>query len=56
MEALIGCFAFGFLHHADLSEALQAMYLARTEMRSKNRWLFVEYTKTTGEYEAEYEW
>ena len=28
------------------SEALQAMYLARAEMRSKNRWLFVEYLGT----------
>ena len=37
MDNLIAGFEAGFLHHGDLSEALEAMYLARAEMKSKDR-------------------
>ena len=50
MEALIACFERGLLHHTDLSEITQAFYLARDEMRSKNRDIYVEYLKMKGEH------
>ena len=49
------CFEKGFLQHRDLAEILQAMYLARDEMRSKDRDDFIKHLKMTGEYQAEYE-
>jgi hypothetical protein len=55
MEALIKCFEAGFLHHGDLAKTLQAMYLARSEMRSEDRDKYIKYLKMTGEYEEEYE-
>ena len=51
---LIDCFEDGFLKHKDLAESLQSMYFARTEMRSENRNMYVEYLKRIGEYEAFY--
>ena len=55
MEALIGYFEFGLLHHGDLAETLQAFYFARAEMRSKDRNQFIEHLKKTGEYREEYD-
>ena len=55
MELLIECFARGSLRHEDLAETLQAMYLARAEMRSEGRDQYIEHLKRTGEYLAEYE-
>ena len=54
MEGLLICFEDGFLHHSDLSEILQAMYLARAEIWSEERYKHLQYLKTTGEYKAEY--
>ena len=56
IHALIKCFHNGFLHHGDLAETLQVMYLARAEMKSEDRDLYIKHLKNTGEYEAEYEW
>ena len=55
MGYLIECFERGFLHHGDLAESLQAMYCAAAEMKSEDRDQFIEYLKSTGEYEAEYD-
>jgi len=43
MDNLIAGFEAGFLHHGDLSEALEAMYLARAEMKSKDRDQWIAY-------------
>ena len=56
MEGLIASFEAGLLHHNDLAEALRAMYLARSEMRSEDRDKYIEYLKRTGKYNAEYEY
>ena len=55
MESLIICFGNGLLHHGDLAETLQAMYLARAEMKSEDRDQYIAYLKKTGEYREEYE-
>jgi hypothetical protein len=44
-------FEDGLLHHADLAETLQAMYLARAEMRSEERDQYIKYLKMKGEHE-----
>ena len=51
MEALIAAFEAGLLHHCDLAESLQAMYLARSEMKSDGRDKYIAYLKRTGSYE-----
>ena len=52
MEALIAAFEAGLLHHCDLAESLQAMYLARSEMKSDGRDNYIAcYLKRTGSYE-----
>ena len=55
METLIECFEEGFLRRKDLAETLQAMYLARAELKSDDRDTFIAYLKRTGEYREEYE-
>ena len=52
---LIAYFEDGLLHHGDLAETLQAMYLARAEMKSEDRDQYIKYLKGTGEYKAEYD-
>ena len=54
--ALIECFEDGLLHHADLAETLQSMYVARAEMRSKDRDMYIAHLKSTGAYNEEYEY
>jgi hypothetical protein len=49
------CFEIGLLHHNDLAETVQAMYLARAEMTSEDRSQYIEHLKRTGRYEAEYD-
>ena len=49
-DKLIISFEEGLLHHSDLAETLQGMYLARAERRSKDRDHFIEHMKRTGEY------
>ena len=53
---LIAGFEAGFLHHGDLSEALEAMYLARAEMKSKDRdqWIAYMYLKEHEGYNEGY--
>ena len=55
MANLVVCFEDGLLRHGALAETLQAMYRSRAEMRSKDRDMFIEHLKTTGEYEEEYD-
>ena len=55
MENLIQCFDYGFLHHGDLAETLQAFYLSRAELKSKDRDEYIKYLKMTGKYEEEYD-
>ena len=55
MEGLITCFEKGLLHHGDLAETLQAMYLARCEMMSEERTQFIEYLRKNGEDIEEYD-
>ena len=55
MDALIECFEEGLLRRKDLAETLQAMYLARAEMKSDGRDKFIAYLKRTGKYKAEYD-
>jgi hypothetical protein len=55
MEVLVQCFEFGFLHHADLAEVLQAMYLAIADLKSEDRDLYIEHLKKTGQYDEDYE-
>jgi hypothetical protein len=55
MEALIGCFENGLFQHCDFVETLQAFYLARDLMKSKERDEYIAHLKETGEYEAEYD-
>ena len=55
MGALIVYFEYGWLHHADLTETLQALYLSRFEMKSEGRDQHIAYLKMIGEYHAEYE-
>ena len=54
MKCLIGGFEPGFLHQRDLSEALQAMYLARAEMKSKDRDQWIAYLKEHEGYNEGY--
>jgi TPR repeat protein len=54
-DLITDCFEKGLLHHADLAETLQAMYRARAELKSEDRDKYIEYTKMTGEYTAEYD-
>ena len=54
MEGLLICYEDGLLHHSDLAETLQAMYLARAEIWSEERYTHIEHLKTKGEYNAEY--
>ena len=54
MEALISCFECCLLRHADLAETVQAFYLARAEMRSKDRDYYINHLKMTGKYKEEY--
>ena len=56
MEPLMMCFESGDLHHRDLAKTLQAMYRARSEMRSEDRAKYIAYLKSTGKYEAEFDW
>ena len=51
MEALIAAFGADLLHHCDLAESLQTMYLARSEMKSDGRDKYIAYLKSTGSYE-----
>ena len=51
MAALIAYFEQGSLRHGDLAETLQAMYLARAELSSKDRKKYIEHLKKTGEYD-----
>ena len=53
MEALIDYFEDGFLKHGDLAESLKDMYLAKAEMSSKARDMFITHLKETGEYEKD---
>ena len=50
MNILIRYFEDCSLHHADLAETLQAFYRSRAEMKSKDRDLYIEHLKKTGEY------
>ena len=56
MKKLVECFEKGILHHGDLAETLQNMYLARAEMKSKDRDQFIKYLKETGKYLEAYDW
>ena len=51
MDSLLARFEDGLLRHGDLGETLQAFYIARAEMRSEDRDLYIEYLKNT-EYSA----
>ena len=55
MEALIAAFGADLLHHCDLAESLQAMYLARAEMKSEGRDQWIVHLKRTGKYKEEYD-
>ena len=55
MDCLIECFEKGFLQHGDLAEILQVMYLARDEMRSKDRDDLIKHFKMIGEYKEQYD-
>jgi TPR repeat protein len=55
MEALIGYFEDGLVHHGDLAKALRAFYHARDEMKSKGRDHHINYLKMIGEYGEELE-
>ena len=55
MGALISRFEYGFLHHGDLAETLQAFYLSRAELKSKDRDEYIKHLKMTGNYLEEYE-
>ena len=50
---LMRCFKDGLFHHSDLAATLQAMYLARADMRSEGRDKFIERLKEIGEYDEE---
>ena len=54
MGALIADFECAFLQHGDLAETLQAMYLARADLNSNDRDMFVEHLKMIGIPEEEY--
>ena len=51
MHNLIVCFEKGLLHHGDLAETMRAFYRSSAEMTSKDRDLYIEHLKKTGEYE-----
>jgi TPR repeat protein len=53
--ALIVCFDDGLLHHAELAKTLQTMYVARAEMKTKDRDRYIQHLKRIGEYEEEYD-
>jgi len=50
MAGLIAFFERGLLYHNDLAETLQALYLARAELKSEDRDKHIEYLKKTGRY------
>ena len=50
MKPLISSFQNGWLHHRDLAETLQAMYCARSEMKSESRNEWIKHLKETGQY------
>ena len=54
MDNLIECFENGDLHHSDLAETLQAMYLAKAELNSEGRDEYIKHLKKTGEYDKDY--
>ena len=56
MISLIARFEDGLLRHGDLAETMQAFYLARAEMKSKDRDRYIIHLKETGTDEVEYEW
>ena len=53
MTNLIAYFERGLLHHGDLAETLQAMYLSKAELRSEDRNKYIVHLKMIGEYEDE---
>lgn len=55
MNSIISRFEDGVLRHGDLAEPLQAFYVARAEMWSKDREQYIAYLKMTGEYDEEYD-
>ena len=55
MNSMITRFEDGVLRHGDLAETLQAFYVARAEMWSKDREQYIAYLKMTGEYDEEYD-
>ena len=56
MQGLIAFFfENGLIHHRDLAETLQALYLARGEKRSEDRDQYINHLKMTGKYREEYE-
>ena len=55
VEILIDFFAVGSLRHCDLAESLQAYYIARSDMRSKDRDQHIAYLEMTGKYKEEYD-
>ena len=52
---LLARFEEGLLHHSYLAETLQAMYLARAEMKSEGRDQWIVHLKRTGKYKEEYD-
>ena len=48
-------FQFGWLRHRDLAETLQAMYLARAEVKSEHRDEYIKLLKEIGEYIDHYD-
>jgi hypothetical protein len=50
MKILIRCFEHEFLYHGDLAETLQAMYLARAEMKSEDRDMYIAHLKSIGKF------
>ena len=48
IETLIECYERGFLHHRDLSEALQNHYKAKAEMKSNERDVYIRVLKMNG--------
>ena len=55
MGGLLARFEEGLLHHSYLAETLQAMYLARAEMKSEGRDQWIVHLKITGKYKEEYD-
>ena len=53
MDILIARYEDGLFRHAGLAATLRAFYLARVEMKSKDRDKFIEHLKSIGEYKEE---